>query len=324
MGEADLIVLNLDLAAADRVGVHVVGVAPADLRPLGQEPDALGLETFAKQVEGLHQRAEMRRRHGDALGAEGFERRRGIVGRRWAIAEMVHGRPERPELAGDLSLRLRPRLVVANDLRDVLQVADAARRDDRGADRLADIERVREAPIGPPAAALGQPLQERHIDLIAAAVVELARDRRVHRHGLRWLREARVGALIRLAHVAQRVRAARLVVFVHHDHVRQIDHLDLLELGLGAELRRHHIHGQIRQIRDRRIRLSDAARLDQDEVEAERLAEHDGLVEGFTDLAARSARGERAHEHALAIERVHPDPIAQKRPAGPALCRIDR
>ena len=75
-------------------------------------------------------------------------------------------------------------------------------------------------------------------------------------------------ALHLLGDVAQRVGGALAVELVDRDELGEVEHVDLLELARGAELRRHHVHRHVDQRHDRRVALADARGLDDDEVEA--------------------------------------------------------
>jgi hypothetical protein len=75
-------------------------------------------------------------------------------------------------------------------------------------------------------------------------------------------------ALDLLGHVAQRVGGALAVELVDGHELGEVQHVDLLELAGGAELRRHHVHGHVHQRHDGGVALADAGGLDDDQVEA--------------------------------------------------------
>ena len=157
-----------------------------------------------------------------------------------------------------------------------------------------------------------------------ARIVELAGDRWIDRHFFVGQLERDAVALPLLAHVAQRVFGAALVVLVQHDEFGEVDHVDLLELARRAVVARHDVHWKVDQIDDFRIGLADAGRLDDDEVVALPFEKRDAVLEHDRSRRVLAARRHRAHEHALAAQRSHADAIAEQRAAGSPACRIDR
>jgi len=67
---------------------------------------------------------------------------------------------------------------------------------------------------------------------------------------------------------AQRVVGELAVELVDRHHVGEIEHVDLLQLGGGAEFGRHHVHGDVGDLDDGGVALADARGLDDDDVEA--------------------------------------------------------
>ena len=63
---------------------------------------------------------------------------------------------------------------------------------------------------------------------------------------------------------------------------------------------------------DRRIALADARGLDDDDIEAGRLACGDHIIECLRHLMARVAGGERPEEHDIGINGVHADAVAKE------------
>ena len=82
-----------------------------------------------------------------------------------------------------------------------------------------------------------------------------------------------------LAHVAQRVFGAALLELVQHDHVGEIEHVDLLELAGRAVLGGHDIQREVREIDDLGVALADAGGLDDDQVETRRAIQRDDIGE---------------------------------------------
>jgi hypothetical protein len=157
-----------------------------------------------------------------------------------------------------------------------------------------------------------------------ARIVELARDGRVDRDVLVLQLERDAVALPLLAHVAQRVLGAALVELVEHDELGEVEHVDLLELARRAVVARHHVHRKVDEVDDLRITLADAGGFDDDEVVALPLEERDAVLEHDARRRVLAARRHRAHEHAMAAQRVHADAVAEQRAAGAATRRIDR
>ena len=162
-----------------------------------------------------------------------------------------------------------------------------------------------------------------------AVVVEAAGHGAEHGHLVRHHGERLAIALHLLGHVAQRVGGALAVELVDGDELGEVEHVDLLELARGAELGRHHVHRHVDQRHDGGVALADARGLDDDQVEAGQLGGGQHVGQRLADLAARVARGERAHVHARArlrprVDRVHADAVAQQRAAALAARRVDR
>ena len=126
------------------------------------------------------------------------------------------------------------------------------------------------------------------------------------------------------AHVAQRVLGPAALELVDHHHLGEVEHVDLLELRCGAELRRHHVDRHIDEGHDGGITLTDARCLDDHEIGTPRLGGEDDLVEGGRHFAARGARRQRSEEDLWAVDGVHADAVAQQRAAAPAPRGIDR
>ncbi len=126
-----------------------------------------------------------------------------------------------------------------------------------------------------------------------------------------------------LANGSQGVFAAALLVLVEHDHVGHVKHLDLLELGVGAELGGHDVKRTVGHRRDGVAALADAAGLAEDEVEADRLGDLDGSVEVGADLRAAATAGEAAHVEVVVGERIHADAVPKKGATGSLSRRVN-
>ena len=160
-----------------------------------------------------------------------------------------------------------------------------------------------------------------------AVVVETRGDRAEHRHLLGRLREVAAVALHLLRDVAQRIRRAFAVELVDRDEAGEVEHVDLFQLARRAELRRHHVQRFVDERHDRRIALPDPGRLDDDQIEARRLAQRRARRAArrrvhSTRRASPSSACRRARR-APVTDRVHADAVAEQRAAGFAARRID-
>ena len=154
-------------------------------------------------------------------------------------------------------------------------------------------------------------------------IIEARSDRAEHRHRLGGLCERQTVALDLFGDIAQRVATALTIELVDHDDIGEVEHVDLLELTGGAELRRHHVERKVDQRHDARVALADAGRLHDHQVEACRLGRDDDVGQRRRQLAAGLARRDRAHVDVRSVDRVHPDAVAEQRAAALPPGRID-
>ncbi|OQA04813.1 MAG: hypothetical protein BWY66_02864 [bacterium ADurb.Bin374] len=162
------------------------------------------------------------------------------------------------------------------------------------------------------------------IQAVRAVVVPGARHGAEHRHRFGLDVSALVpGAAELAADIAPGVLGAAPVELVDRDQVGEIEHVDLLELHGSAELAGHHIQRHVGDSQDTSVALADAARLDDDQIEACGAGEADRVGDGVGQLASALAGGETAHEHVRVIDRVHADTVAEQGSAGFFLRRID-
>ena len=102
-----------------------------------------------------------------------------------------------------------------------------------------------------------------------AVVVEPGGDGAEHRQVLAGSRRTRSRLRATALRTSrQRVLAGGAVELVDRHGVGEVEHVDLLELRGGAELRRHHVDGHVDERDDAGVALPDAGRLDDDEVVA--------------------------------------------------------
>ena len=207
--------------------------------------------------------------------------------------------------------------------RDLAQVADACRRDQRPRDGLPARDALRHLPLLR-SGARGEHLHERRRHPRDPWIAESARDRRVHRHLVVAQRKGDTVAAPLLAHVAQRVLTTAPVELVQYDERGEVEHVDLLELARGAVLGRHHVEREIDEVDDLRVALADACGLDDHDPEPLCPQERHGRPEGRARGDVLAAGGEGAHERPLAAQAVHPDPVAEECAAGAPAGRVDR
>ena len=242
----------------------------------------------------------------------------GAIEKTTRLAQMV-------ALARECDLPSDTGVIFAHGLRDLGEIAGAPGGNDRpGVRGDAHVRRRKSAvaPIDKPA--LSQDCNQAMVERGHPVVVEPRRDGAVDRHVLDRGRERLAVALHLLAHVAQRVLGALAVELVDGDEGREIEHVDLLELTRGAELRGHHVYRYVHERNDARVALADAARLHDHDAEVRNAGRGDDVREGGGDLAARHPGREGAHVHVRVVDRIHSDAIAEQRPAGLAPRRIDR
>ncbi|EXI67715.1 MAG: hypothetical protein AW08_01656 [Candidatus Accumulibacter adjunctus] len=156
-----------------------------------------------------------------------------------------------------------------------------------------------------------------------AVVVEARRHRAEDRHLVGALVEGFVVALVLLADVAQGVVGALAVELVDRHEIGKIEHVDLLELRRGAELRSHDVQRDVDQGHDGGVALADSRGLDDDQIEARELAGGDHFRQGGGEFRPRVARRQRAHVDVRMLDGVHPDAVTQQRTAGALARRVD-
>ena len=182
------------------------------------------------------------------------------------------------------------RVVAAHGLGDLGEVADPVAGDDLpDPRRVADVDPLEDALVEGEAAVGEQPAQVL-VERGDAVVVERRRAGAEDRHLVRLLAERLAVADQLAADVAQRVLGAAALELVDRDDVGEVEHVDLLELGRGAVLRRHDVEAGVGERDDRRVALADARRLDDDEVEAAGLEDGDDVVEVVGELVRAPGR----------------------------------
>ena len=230
--------------------------------------------------------------------------------------------------AGLLDELLGARVVAADGLDDLGEVAHPLLGDDRAdAAGVLDVDGGQRA-LCHRQALLGEEAAQVLVERGDAVVVEGGRGGAEDRHVGRLLAEGLAVADQLATHVAQRVGGAAALELVDRHDVGEVEHVDLLQLRGGAELRRHDVHRGVDERHDRRVALADAGGLDDHEVEAGGLEDGDDVLEVVGDLVG-AARGEAAEVDPVAVvagqvEGVHPDAVAEQGAAALAAGRVDR
>ncbi len=179
--------------------------------------------------------------------------------------------------------------------------------------------RARQAALADGEAVLRQQVAQVVVQRGDAVVVESRRARAEHRHVLPCGAERLAVADELAADVAQGVVGTAPLELVDRDGVGEVEHVDLLELGRGTELRGHHVQRAVREGDDVGVALPDPGSLDDHQVERGGLQHGERVGQVLGQPPARPARRHRPEEHLPPVEGVHPDPVAEQRsPAAPA------
>ena len=321
VAEGRHVVVAGDLAPADRVavalrprGLHALGPASQEFGRLGADfPETL-LVAPAQARDALVGRRLEGGRH------VGLKRRRKFrivqLGQRPVAAVRLRRRR-----GSALHVTLRP----PSGLSDLGQIPIAIVGDqDRGARRP-----LVQGDLGSPLCPVqveAFPQLPAHVPEhpVDARILELAGDRRVDGHVLVGGVEGQAVAPPLLADVAECVLGAAPIELVEHDHVGEIEHVDLLELTGRAVVRGHHVDREVGQIDDLAVALTDAGRLHKDQGEPGRLEQGDGVPQHFTGRAVLPAGRRGTHEHPVAAQAVHADAVAEQGAAGAAPRRVHR
>ena len=232
-----------------------------------------------------------------------------LVGRLPSQGLLRGGEVLRP--TGGDGIRLGLLVVAADGLGDLGEVAHARRRDDLSQDRRVPHVDSGQDALGQGKALVGQQGSQLLIERRDAVVVEGRRRGAEDAHVLGLLAEGVVIANQLATHVTQGVHRTAPLELVDRDDVGEVEHVDLLELAGRAVFGRHDVEGDVGEVRDRTIALADPGSLDDDEVVRRGLENGDDLGELVGDLAP-TAGGERTEIDAIAIERIHPDPVAEQ------------
>ena len=139
----------------------------------------------------------------------------------------------------------------------------SAAREQRGAALVLEGRRARIGPgRAPGRSGRRHEAQQVQVEAVHARIVEAAGHGAVHRQpeiGQRF--RQRVVAPELPPYRLQRVLGPGVLELVDHHHLGQVQHVDLLQLGAGAELAGHDVHRQLGQIGEIAVALADAAGL---------------------------------------------------------------
>jgi hypothetical protein len=297
------------LAPSDRVVLALGGVAGPRLGPGRELLDLLVPECGQRRVEAVTQTGGSRvlalGNLGLAVGA-----RRGAARR----TDLFQGAGDGAAGAGAFRAHLGLLAPAAHGLRNLGEVAQAR----RGDERFGLGEPALETTLARPLLA-EQALAQRRVEAVRPRIVPLACDRGEHRDLRVGQLELSAVAPPLLADVAKRILGALPVELVEHGQVREVEHVDLLELRGRTVVRRHHVDREIGEIDDLGVALANACGLDQDQVVIRRLQDANGVGQRSREREVRLARGERAYEDAGAVDGVHAQAVAEQRsPRAPA------
>ena len=115
-----------------------------------------------------------------------------------------------------------------------------------------------------------------------------------------------------------------MIGLVQRHRIRQVQHVDLFELTLGAVVGSHHIEREIADVHDSRIALSDPTGLHDEETAACGAQNQQRVVHDGGEFRPRVAGGQAPHEHLRTLDRVESDAIPEERAAGTPLRGIHR
>ena len=225
--------------------------------------------------------------------------------------------------AGGLGIPRGVVVVAAHRLGDLGEVAHPLRRHDLAQHRRVPHRDRGERALPHLEARAGEQAAQLLVERGHPVVVERGGRRAEDRHVVGPLAERPAVAHHLPADVAQRVHGAAPLELVDRDDVGEVEHVDLLELAGRTELRRHDVEVDVGERRDRGVALADAGRLDDDEVEPGRPEDGEHVAERLGHLAPAAGR-ERAEVDAVAVERVHPDAVAEQGAPAAAAGGVDR
>ncbi len=176
------------------------------------------------------------------------------------------------QLARRIGLQLDRCIDVAPLLGNFCQVPNPRSRDQRICTRVRFVDREIWFPlVGCKAELVDETGTKASENASDARVIELACNARANRCLAIRRIECEVVPLPLLADVAQGILGTPLVELVEDDEVGEIEHVDFFELARGTVIARHDVDRKIHEIDDLTVALPNARRLDEHEIEADRL-----------------------------------------------------
>ena len=155
-----------------------------------------------------------------------------------------------------------------------------------------------------------------------AGIVELRSDARIDRNVFVFDVEGDTVAFPLLADIAQGILGAALVELVEYDQLGKIEHVDFFQLTRRAEITGHDIHGEIDQIDDLAVALTDTGRLDDHQIKAQPLEGADAVDQHCVGCRMLTTGCHRTHKDALGAQRVHADAVAEQCTTGATTRRV--
>ena len=149
-----------------------------------------------------------------------------------------------------------------------------------------------------------------------AIVVEARSHGAKHRHFFCGHCPSFLVTLNLFGHIAQCIAGAFAVKLVDGHKLGKVEHVDFFQLAGCAKLWRHDVHRQIDMRHDGSIALANAGGFNHHHIKASHLASGHHIGQRCRNFAAKIARGQTAHEHALAIaprvDGVHANAVAKQ------------
>ena len=150
------------------------------------------------------------------------------------------------------------------------------------------------------------------IQAIHTRIVELTGDGSENRQRFVVCLKQFSASFVLLSNVPQRIQGAALVELVQYDDVGKIDHVYLFQLGGRSEITGHHIHRNIHQIHNLRIRLADPRRFDDHQIVGRRPHDRNRFENRFAQGEVGLPRRKTPHIDPLVADGIHANPVAQQ------------
>ena len=159
---------------------------------------------------------------------------------------------------------------------------------------------------------------------INALIIKLSRNRWIYRHCFGIEIPSATIPLHLLTNVSQRVQRSFLLELVEHHNFSQIQHINFLELRGRTVFTRHHIHGNIRNIYDFGITLTNTAGFYNHQIKTRCFAYFNSAFDCHAGSSITGSRSQAPHKYAIRIQAIHANAVAQQRPTSAHLRGINR